>query len=141
LVQSDRKAVIITAPQNLEQQQKNTHKEVNQMAILLVTLDEPFGITPEKWDEYSRIRAEWIKKVMVQPGIKEARFYMDPYRETPTGLCIYEFEDYAAAQKYIQSEASRQIVEEMRGWGVTSIHFDIWENSPVITEPLKPPAG
>lgn len=111
------------------------------MAILLVTLDEPLGIPQEKWDAYSNMRAEWIKKVMVQPGIKEARFYIDPNRGTPTGLCIYEFEDYAAAQKYVQSEASRQVVEEMRGWGVTSISFCIWENSPVFKEPLRPPTG
>ena len=111
------------------------------MAILLVTLDEPLGIPQEKWDAYSNLRETWVKAVLVQPGVKEMRFYANPNRGTPTALVIYEFENYAAAHQFVHSEASRKVIVEMRGWGVTSVSFQIWENSPVFTEPVRPHKG
>ena len=111
------------------------------MTILLTSLDEPLGIPAEKWNAYALRRDEWMQQVLVMPGLKELRAYMDPNRETPTSLIIYEFEDRTSAQRFIQSDVVRQILLEMRGMGVTSIAYRIWENSPVFPEAVQPPNG
>jgi hypothetical protein len=108
------------------------------MAIMLITFDEPLGIPEDQWEAYSRKRPDWVKTTLSQPGVVEWCAYFNPLRGTPTAMVICEFETYAAAQTYVQSEVSARMLEEMRGAGITSIQFQVWDNSPVFTQPLKP---
>jgi hypothetical protein len=107
------------------------------MALLVLTLDEPIGIAEEQWEAYSKTRATWIQTLLKQPGVQEFRAYVNPRLATPQAMGTWEFDSLASIHTYLGSELANTLTTEMRAMGCTSITYQIWDNSPVIPEPLK----
>ena len=53
----------------------------------------------------------------------------------------FELDTLAAAQQYIESETWLKMVTEMRSMQCQNITIQLWDNSPALPEPLKPPSS
>ncbi len=108
------------------------------MALGILAWDLP---PAENLDAYVEGTKNWIATVLKQPGVKEFRAYRNPLKVTPQIITYTEFDSMASWLAFIQSEAYAGIVADMRAVGCTNITAEVWDASPLVPQPLKPPSG
>ena len=108
------------------------------MAMFIITLDEPLHSGEAQWEAYGKKRDAWVSTVLQTPGLKEVRFYVDPYEASPIVTGCYEFDSLESIYNMLGSDGFKATMAEMRQFGVTNIQWRILDNSPLMPEPLKP---
>ena len=107
------------------------------MALGIVSWDLPPAEQLEKYSEKSR--NHWIPTLLKQPGVKEYRVYRNPFHTTPQVTGHLEFDKMESWLKFIESKDYAEIISGLRSMGCTNLSAEVWDASPIIPEPLKPP--
>ena len=109
------------------------------MALSILSWDLPPAEQIETYNE--KARTVWIPTVLKQPGVKEFRAYRNPYHTTPQVVVHTEFDSLASWLKFVESEDYATIMADLRAVGSTNLSAEVWDTSPIVPEPLKPPSG
>ncbi len=109
------------------------------MAMAILTWDLP---PQERMAAYQeKARTDWIPSVLRQPGVKEFRGLRNALHISPHAMSITEYDRFASALKFIETEDFARVMEEMRAAGCTNITVQLWDVSPLIPEPIRPTGG
>ena len=108
------------------------------MALGILSWDLP---PADKLEAYTEATKTWIGLVLRQPGVKEFRAYRNPLGVTPQVITHAEWDSMASWLKFTQSDDYAFIVADIRAKGCTNLAAEVWDASPVVPEPLKPPSG
>ncbi len=95
----------------------------------------------DKMEAYNEMTRKWIGLVLKQPGAKEFRAYRNPLGTTPQVITHTEFDSMASWLAFIQSEDYATILADLRSLGCSHITAQVWDASPVVPEPLRPPGS
>jgi heme-degrading monooxygenase HmoA len=115
------------------------NQEVIEMALSILSWDLP---PADKIETYvKKAGTSWIPTILKQPGVKEFRAYRNPYHTSPQVVVHTEFDSMASWLKYVESEDYASFVADMKAVGCTNLSVEVWDASPVVPEPLKPPSG
>ena len=108
------------------------------MALGILGWDLP---PAENMDAYVKVTQKGIAQVLKHPGVKEFRSYRNPLKVTPQVITHTEFDSMASWLAFIQSQAYADIVAGLESVGCTNFFAEVWDASPLVPEPLKPPSG
>ena len=109
-----------------------------EMALLIHTYDLP---PTERLEGYSQKAKEWTALILKQPGVREFRAYRNPLKATPEVMVHIEFDGLQSLLAWAESDDSATVAAGMRAAGCTNFTGQMWGDSPLIPEPLKPSAG
>ena len=106
------------------------------MAAVIMTWNLPPMEQMEAYQE--KAKNEWIPGVLKNPGLVEWQAFRNPLKATPEVMAIAKFDNLDSCLQYIRSEFYDTVTEEMKSMGCTCMVVQIWDASPVASEPLKP---
>jgi len=109
------------------------------MALSIMSWDLPPEDKKEIYNE--KAGTSWIPTILKQPGVKEFRAYRNPYHTSPEVVVHIEFDTLTSWLNYVESEDYASTIADMKAVGCTNQSAEVWDASPIVPEPLKPPSG
>jgi quinol monooxygenase YgiN len=97
-----------------------------------------WNIHPGKEEAYYSWTESAIKRTLSAPGVVEFRAYR-PATGSSQIVTTYEFSDMAAWASWQSNEDVQKVLNELRTLAL-NIKIEVWGQSPVVPEPIRPGA-
>lgn len=106
------------------------------MALIVVTWDLPAN--QDQIEQYTAKSNEWGQDILQRPGLVQWCAYRNPLSATPQVMAIQEYDSLESARAWLDTDRMKQVIAEMRDSGCSNFTIQLWDQSPIIPEPIRP---